>query len=112
MTRPSWAGVAAAAIALAIDGVYVAILFAEDEGNQYGFAWVIGVAGLAVLAASFVARPDIRAPLLGGAALVLTGIGILGIFSIGLPLLVAAGFAWAGCGSAIRAARGQWMRTG
>ena len=108
----SLAGLAAAMITLVMTGLYVALLISEDEGNQYGFAWVIGIAGLAALAASLVPRPDIRAPLLGGAALVLTGIGLLGIFSIGLPLLVAAGFAWAGCGTAIRAAKSRWMRTG
>jgi hypothetical protein len=108
--RPSWAGLVAGAIALAVNGIYVAILVVEDEGNQFGFAYVIGAAGLAALAASFVRRPDIRAPLLGGAALILAGIGLLGIFSIGLPLLLAAGFAAAGCRGATHAANGQWMR--
>ena len=108
----SLAGLMAAVITFVINGLYVALLMSEDEGNQYGFAWVIGLAGWPPSSPRSCPAADIRTPLLGGAALVLTAIGLLGIFSIGLPLLVAAGFAWAGCGTAIRAARRQWIRTG
>jgi len=109
VSLPSWAGLVAAAVTLVTDGILVALLAAEDEGNQFGFAYVIGAVGLAALAASFVSRPDVRAPLLGGVAFVLLPLGMLAIFSVGLPLLVAAGFAAAGCGKAMRAAKGRWL---
>ena len=38
--------------------------------------------------------------------------GCSGSSASGCPCWWPAGFAWAGCGTAIRAARGQWMRTG
>lgn len=83
------AGLAAAGIAIAIDVAYVAILLAEDEGDELTFAYLIAIAAVAAAAGSFAPQTELRATLLGIAAVILIGIGILGIFSIGLPLLVA-----------------------
>ena len=102
MTRPSLLGLAAGAIALVVDVAYVAILLAEDEGDELTFAYLIAIAIVAAVAGSFAGRAEIRATLLGIAAFVLIGIGILGIFSIGLPLIVAGGLAAIGSARAAR----------
>ena len=92
MLRPSAPGIVAAVIALAMDGVYLALITAEadnDTGQVLPFALLIGGAGVAAGAGSVLRDPRMRASLLWPAALVLTGIGILAIFSIGIVLLVA-----------------------
>ena len=104
MTRPSWSGLAAAGIAIAVDVAYVAILLAEDEGDELTFAYLIAIAALAAAAGAFAPQSEIRATLLGISAFVLIGIGILGIFSIGLPLILAG--ALAAIGAARTAHRG------
>ena len=57
---------------------------------------VMGLAAGAAAAGSVVDRRSLALALLWSATAVLTGLGVLAIFSVGLPLLVAAGFAVAG----------------
>ncbi len=101
MRRPSVLGLVAAGIAVVVDAGYVAILVAEGEGDALWLACLIGIGALAALGGSLAARADVRIGLLAVAALVLVGVGILGLFSIGLPLLVAAALAAAGCASTV-----------
>ncbi len=96
LTVRSWPGLVAAAIALAVAALTVAILVAEGEGDPMWPAVVIGVAAGAAGAGSVVDRRTSALTLLWSATAVLTGLGVLAIFSVGLPLLVAAGFAAAG----------------
>ncbi|MGH2394265.1 MAG: hypothetical protein ACRDGH_12380, partial [Candidatus Limnocylindria bacterium] len=58
-------------------------------GQVLPFVLLIGGAGDAACVGSLLPDPRLRASLLWPAAVVLTGIGLLAIFSIGLPLLVA-----------------------
>ena len=111
MLRPSAPGLVAGAMALVMDGVYLSLIAAEgdnDMGAVLPIAALIAVAGLAAVAGSLVSDPSIRAPLLWLSALVLTGIGVLAIFTIGLPLLVAGLLAGT---AAVRATGAVWGAT-
>lgn len=104
MLRPSAPGLVTAVIALAMDGVYVSLLMAEgddDLGSVLPFVLLIGAAGLAIGVGSSFGDPRVRASLVGPGAVVLMGICVLAIFSIGPPLLVAGMLALTG---ALRAA--------
>jgi hypothetical protein len=92
MLRPSAPGLFAAAIALVMDVVYLVLISSEgnnDLAQILPFAVLIGGAGLALAAGSLLSDPRLRASLLWPAALVLTGIGVLAIFSIGVLFLLA-----------------------
>ena len=92
----SWPGLVAAAIALAVAGLTAAILVAEGEGDPMWPPVVIGLAAATAAAGSVVDRRTLALTLLWSATGVMTGLGVLAIFSVGLPLLVAAAFAAAG----------------
>ena len=103
MLEPSAPGVLAGVMALAMDVVYLVVVVNEgddDLGQALPFALLIGGAGVALVAGSVMADPGLRASLLWPAGLILTGIGVLAIFSIGVVLLVAGGL---GIGAASRA---------
>jgi hypothetical protein len=90
--RPSFAGITAAVIATAMTGVYVVIAASEGNNEFAGvatFAVLMGIGALSAGIGSLLADGPVRIGLLAVAALVLLPIGMLGIFSIGLPLLVA-----------------------
>ena len=75
-----------------MDAVYLALIRSEGDdslGEFLPFALLIGGAGLAAVAGSVRRDARLRSALLWPAAVVLIGIGLLAIFSIGLPLLVA-----------------------
>ena len=76
----------AAALALAVDGLYIGILLSEGQGDlsepvSIGFASAIGLAALALLV------PWQRARLSAGAAVVLAACAVVSGFSIGLLLV-------------------------
>lgn len=82
-----------AAIALVIDAAYLAIILGQDDN---GWPRVIAVAtciAIAGIAAALVAWADIpahtRLVMVGGAAGAFLSLGVIGLFSIGLPLFVA-----------------------
>jgi hypothetical protein len=81
---------AAAAMAFVMTGVYVAVVRAQDDGSPA--PWVVAVLVLAGLAAGYAARRESpgRLVVLSGAALLLGGLGLLALLSVGLPLLLAA----------------------
>lgn len=102
--NPSIAGLTAAVVALVIDAVYISIIESQDEGEwraALGFGLLIGAGGFAAAVGSLFRRGPTRTTLLGAAAAVLVVVGVLGIFSIGLPLLVAGLLA---AGGAVRSA--------
>ena len=98
MTTESLLAGGAALIALFVDALYLLVIASEDPSARDAdrialVAATVAVAGLACLG-SLAAGP-LRVPLLTGAATVLAVWGVVGIFSIGLPLLVATGLAGA-----------------
>jgi hypothetical protein len=103
--------IAAAIIAVVVDALYLAIIFSQEpiEAGRTVFvaAFILGSA-VCALGAAFgpaAARPVLAAAASGG----LVTLGILGMFSIGLPLLVAGALAivaW------VRVARGGGARLG
>jgi hypothetical protein len=77
---------AAAALALAVDGLYIGILLSEGQGDlgepvSIAFGSAIGLAALALLV------PWQRARLSAGAAVVLAACAIVSGFSIGFLLV-------------------------
>ncbi|MFN2505030.1 MAG: hypothetical protein ABR540_12550 [Acidimicrobiales bacterium] len=113
--HPSVAGLTAAVVALVMDAVYISIISSENEGEwraALGFGLLIGAGGLAAAVGSFFRPGPMRTTLLAAAAAVLLVVGVLGIFSIGFPLLVA-GFLAAG-GAVRSGAVGpcRWPRPG
>lgn len=105
--RILWSAVGAAAVAAAVDALYLALVASEGEG-ELGTPVVLLVAGLLGAAAGTLAvasRPvRHRGPLLVGAALVLATLTVLGIASIGVLLLPAAVLA------SVASARVLWRR--
>ena len=94
-----------------MDGVYLALIGAEGDNELaqvLSIAALIAAAGLAAVAGSILSDPHVRATLLWPAALVLTGIGILALFTIGLPLVVAGLLAGV---AAVRATGALWGAT-
>lgn len=108
MTSPSRAGLVAATIAVLMGGVLVAILASEGDSSVFGVT-VIGAAGAAAVVGSLSRRPALRVGCLWAAAGILAGIGTLGIFSVGLPLLVAAAFAVGGIVEPARDLGRPWL---
>jgi hypothetical protein len=78
----------AALIALGMTGVYAAVLSQQDEQPAVWF--VVGLVAAALLAGYGAARSaPHRRPALSVAGSALVALGILGILSIGLPILCA-----------------------
>ena len=96
----SCAGLLAAALAAATDVLYLRLIASQGDSLTNGVVVVVAtlVATCAVLAVvgAVHADPAVRVSLLAAAASFLLVLGMIGIFSIGLPLLVAAGLALAG----------------
>ena len=92
-SRPSLLGLVAAAVALATDALYLWLIANEGffhDGDRVALvAGTIGLAALAAVAGSLSASPRAGAALLAAAATALFIWGLLGIFSIGLPLAAA-----------------------
>jgi hypothetical protein len=98
-------GLAAALIAFADAIAYLVLISREDTTNNWGrvalVAALILVAGLLAAAGSVVTGRR-RATMLWPATAILLVIGFLGIFSIGLPLLIAGILTAGGAASAMR----------
>ena len=84
-------GVAAGVIALVMDAAYLSIIV--SQGNQPVVGVVVAVAVVLALAGTgaIVGSTTGRAAVLWPSAALLGVLGVLGMFSIGLPLLIAAG---------------------
>lgn len=92
--RRSWVAVAAGITGLVVDAIYVGIILAEGEaeGGRVGVVAILMAAySLVAIGAGLAAGlPErTRLVMLGASAGGLLTAGVLGIFSIGLPLLVA-----------------------
>ncbi len=109
LTTRSWPGLAAAAIAVAVAVLTASILVAEGEGDPMWAPLLIGTAAVAAGTGSAVDRPPLALALLWSATAVLTGLGVLAIFSVGLLLLVAAAFAFAGTVATAVAVKRPWL---
>lgn len=88
-------GVAAGTVALAVDGLYLWIIWSQDTPTHLGrvafVAAAIAAAGASALLGATRETAVGRLPFLGAATGALLSLGYLGLFSIGLPLLVAGG---------------------
>lgn len=97
MERVSPFGLAAAAVAAATDVVYVSVIVSQGGPHNLdrvvAVATAIAAAGAAAAAGSLVSSPRVRALLLSTAAATLVVWGVIGVFSIGALLLVAAALA-------------------
>ncbi len=95
MLKRSTPGLLGATIALLVDGGYIAVIVSEGNDPVVGvvlvFALLIGGAGLAAGIGSVRRQPHVRTALLWPATAILLAIGLLAVFSVGLPLLVAGG---------------------
>jgi len=92
--RRAWTALAAAAITLGIDVLYVVILRSEGEGDLHRARPQLIASSLAASAAValggwLVREPRLRLALLAAASFTLLAWGVLGMFSIGLPIFVA-----------------------
>lgn len=93
---PRGSGFASAALALATGVLYLLIIQRQDgflESRVVFVATLIGLFALASYLGVVIPSRKLRPLLLSGAAIGLLLLGVLGIFSIGLPLLFAALFA-------------------
>lgn len=103
--------IVSAGIAVVIAVVYLAIVVRQrhEVTGRAIFVAVFLVAIAGVLIASGRAQsPFVHAALLAGAANALVAIGFLGLFSIGLPLLVAGGIAMPSVARALAEAPRPW----
>jgi hypothetical protein len=96
--QPTLLGLAGGMVALFVAGLYLAIIFSEDspnDGSSIAFiaTALIATAALGIAGALF-PRAFGRRVLLTGAAMAMTAWGVVAIFSIGMPLLLAAGLTW------------------
>jgi hypothetical protein len=88
MTPARLMAAASAAIALLMIAVYLVLIHAQ--GNQPALWFVAGVAVAAVLAAyGSGRRPRRRRPALIVAGVLLSALGLVGILSVGLPVIAA-----------------------
>ncbi|HLW16162.1 MAG TPA: hypothetical protein VKV69_02215, partial [Actinomycetota bacterium] len=113
-TLPLPAPVVSAGISIVIAVVYLAMITHRQHGvtgrSIFIACFLVGVAGL--LMASFrVESPFQRAGLLAGAANSLVAVGFLGLFSIGLPLLIAGGLLMPSVARALSEAPRPWGPT-
>jgi hypothetical protein len=104
-----WQALSAAGIALAVDGLYLAIIQNEGEGELTSgrvlfAAACVGGAALALVCALFL-RPKAQAILLTAAAAMLGVWAVLGSFSIGLLLVPPAVLAGYAAGKVVAEAR-------
>ena len=93
----AWAGVVAGSIALADGVLYLVVI--HRQGDSGPVPWVFPLIALAAFAAvaGWVLSPGaVPSILLGSSAAVFLILGVLGIFSIGLPLVIAAAFSLLG----------------
>ena len=101
--RPSFSGLAGAVIAAAVTCLYL-VLAAREGNNDLAivatFAVLIGGSAAAAAVGSLIADGPLRVALLATAATILLVVGVLGIFTIGMPLLLAGALT---TGAAIRA---------
>jgi hypothetical protein len=96
--QPTLLGLAGGAVALFVAGLYLALVLNKDvvsDGSSVAFiaTALIATAVLGIAGAVF-PRAFRRRVLLTGAATGMTVWGVVGIFSIGMPLLLAAGLTW------------------
>jgi hypothetical protein len=98
-SNKAWGGLIAGAIAFADGAAYLIII--ERQGESGGrvvplvFA-AISIGGIAGVGGSIVSPGRGASLLLVSSAVILGVLGVLGIFSVGLPLLLAAGFSMLG----------------
>jgi hypothetical protein len=118
--------IAAGIVGLIVDATYLGIIFEQGDAEVGRIAVVavfLLVVSLLALAGAFASTPSARTrlTLLGAATGGLLTAGVLGIFSIGLPLLVAGvGVAWhrrdsperSGPCPRVRRCSPQWPRSG
>jgi hypothetical protein len=107
----AWAGAIAGSIALA-DGV-IYLMLIQRQGDSSPVPWVFPAIVLGALAAGagwIVSPGRVASILLGSSAAVFLVLGVLGIFSIGLPLLLAAAFSAVGVQQAGRNATSTGTR--
>ena len=95
---PTLLGLAGGVVALFVAGLYLVIIFSEDSAKDRSATAFIGsaliVTSLLAIAGAVFPRAFGRRVLLTGAATGMTAWGVIGIFSIGMPLLLAAGLTW------------------
>ena len=101
MRRSRVLGALAAAIAGTVDVGYLWLIHQQGtepltDGRVVLVATLVGIAGAAAAAGAVTPRPRARVSLLALASSLLMMLGVVGLFSIGLPLLVAAVFALGG----------------
>ena len=105
MRRVYWLGLLAGAITLADAAFYLLIISREDSPNDWAvvglIAALIVLAGVVTIAGSM-EEGRVRTALLGAATPILLVIGFLGMFSIGLPLLIAGILTGIGAATATR----------
>lgn len=91
-------GLAGGTVSLFVAGLYLAIILSEETPNDGTRVAFIGSALIATsllgIAGAIFPRAFGRRVLLSGAATAMTAWGVVGIFSIGMPLLLAAGLTW------------------
>jgi hypothetical protein len=98
----AWAGLVAGTIALLIAILYLVIIHNQGDASAV-VPWVFSAIALASLAAfsGWLLSPGRKASLLlSGAAVLLFVLGVLGIFSVGIPLLLAGVFSVVGVAQA------------
>lgn len=105
-------GLVAAVIAGLVDVLYLWLISSQDtgpltDGRVVLVATLVALAALAAAAGSCAPGPMARLSLLSLATSLLTVLGVVGLFSIGLPLLVAAGFSLAGALATAPAVQGR-----
>ena len=102
--------IAAGAVGLAVDFAYLAIMLDEQEWKSgrvaVVFLFVLATSALALVGgAALTLPPRARVIALGAATGGLLTAGVLGIFSIGLPLLIAGVLCALGSSSILRVSR-------
>ena len=106
--------IVSAGIAVVMAVIYLAIIVRRQHSltgrSIFVACFLVAIAGF--LVASFrVDNPFQRAALLTGTANSLVALGFLGLFSIGLPLLIAAGLVMPSVGRALAEAPRPWGPT-
>lgn len=86
--------IASAAISVVVAFVYLGLIYRQDHGLPARAAFIaayIVVIAVVLGLSNRASGPIVRAAMLAGAANSLIVLGFLGLFSIGLPLLIAGG---------------------
>lgn len=101
----------AAAVAALVDAGYLWLIHQQEtsltEGRVLLVATLVGMAAAYAAAGALTSRPPVCLGLLALAGLLLMVLGVVGVFSIGLPLLVAAGLALGGAAAASQSVEGR-----